>query len=218
MAATDIVFHGLYYAIGATISVCIGGLDCGDYVVQANGTDGTVTVPINSDPDGLCNGAYLTTLDVGPWDKTTYGGLTTEVTLDVGGQGSATIYIPVAIGFVYPSIGKLLKPATDAQIKSQQGPGTGKGRRVHNYGIQFAAVIGNKNGLRLGTDFAIGLNAMQLQSKGGVTLPHNIVFQGVAYGPLKDNNSYDGQITWLMIRPYPCTINSISSFMETEER
>lgn len=217
MASTDIVFHGLYYAIGATVTVVIGGLDCGDYVVQANGTDGTVTVPINSDPDGLCNGAYLQKLDVGPWDKTTYGATTCAVTMDINGQGSATLYIPVLIGFCYPSIGRLLKPATDAQIKSQQGGGTGKGRRVHNYGFQFAGVVGNKNGLRVGGDL-LNMNTMQIQTRGGVNLTHNIVFQGVAYGPLKDNNSFDGQITWLMIRPYPCTINSITSFMDTEER
>lgn len=216
MAATDILISGLYYAVGHTVSVAIGGLDCGDYVVVANGTDGQVTVPINSDPDQLCNGAYLKTLDVGPWDTTTYGDLTTEVTLDIGGVGSATIYIPVAVGYAYPSAGQTMRPATEAQIKSQQGPGTGKLRKVHNYGILFGAVVGNAGGLQLGTNLT-AMNAIQLKTKGGIPLTHNIVFQGVAYGPIKDTDSFDGQVCWYMSRCYPCVINSLNGFMETSE-
>ena len=66
MAATDIIFSGLYYAVGSSVQVTIGGLYCGSFTVVA---PGTITVPINSDPDALCNGKYLQTLDVGPWDK-----------------------------------------------------------------------------------------------------------------------------------------------------
>ena len=216
MASTDILITGLYQAIGQTVSVAIGGLDCGDYVVAANGTDGQVTVPINSDPDKLCNGAYLITLDVGPWDTTTYGDLTTEVTLDVGGTGEATMYIPVAVGFAYPSAGQAMRPATEAQIKSQQGPGTGKLRKVHNYGILFGAVVGGTNGLQIGTNLT-AMNAIQIRKKSNILLTHNIVFQGVAYGPVKDTDSYDGQICWYMSRCYPCVINSLNGFLEAQE-
>lgn len=217
MAATDITLTGLYYAKGRVVSVAIGGLDCGDFTVQVNGTDGYVVVPINSDPDQLCNGAYLQTLDVGPWDTTTYGDLTTEVSIDINGMGMGTIYIPVAIGFAYPSAGQTMRPATEAQIKSQQGPGTGKNRKVHNYGILFGAVIAGTNGLQLGTNLT-AMNAMQVQTKGGIPLKHNQVFQGATYGPIKDTSSLDGQVCWYMVRCYPCVINSLNSFMETEER
>lgn len=213
MADTDLIFTGLYYAVGYTVTACIGGLDCGDYVVDSTGS---ITVPINSDPDQLCNGTYLYTLDVGPWDRTTYGNLTTELTIGVPGVGEATIYIPVAIGFVYPSIGMRVRPTSEQQLKSPQGPGTGKKRRVAEYGILFGAVVGGTNAFQIGT----ALNKMQsikAQTLGGVNLTHNIVFQGVAFGALPDSDSYDGQICWQMLRPYPCIIDSLNGFIETSE-
>lgn len=213
MATTDLVFSGIYYAVGAKVTAFIGGLDCGDYIVDSTGS---ITVPINSDPDQLCNGTYLSTLDVGPWDRTTYGTLTTEVTIGVPLVGEATIYIPVAIGFVYPSMGQRTRPAAEQTVKSPQGPATGKKRRVSNYGILFSAVIGNTGGLQIGCDFN-HMNAMQLQTLGGVKITNNIVFQGVAFGPISDSDSYDGQVCWQMLRPYPCIIDSLNGFMEVSE-
>lgn len=223
MAATDIILHGHYQAIGSYVTVSIGGLDCGDYLVA---NDGTVTVPINSDPDQLCNGTYLRTLDVGPFDSTTYGSLTSELTIAIPNVGEATIYIPILIGYTYSSAGQCLSPASEQVTKSQLGGGTGKRRRAFNYGIR-GFFVGNGQalgatgsavgGLAIGTDFTTNLNAVNVQTKGGVPLTHNQVFQGAAWGPLASETGFDGQICWCMVRPYPCIINNLNAFLEIEE-
>ena len=213
MAATDMVFSGLYYAVGSRVQVTIGGLFCGTFTVAA---PGTVTVPINSDPDQLCNGKYLQTLDVGPWDTTTYGGLTTELTLDVAGNGEATIYVPVAIGFTYPSMGQVMRPASAEVTKSSQGPATGELRRVHTVGI-LGNFVGGASGLQVGTNFA-KMNAANVTTKGGTPIKHNQLFSGVHFMPVSDDDSMEGQICWQMLNPYPCVINSINSFVSFEPR
>ncbi len=213
MAATDLIFNGLYYAVGYPVQVMIGGLFCGTFTVAA---PGMITVPINSDPDQLCNGKYLQTLDVGPWDTTTYGGLTTEITLDVGGNGQATIYVPVAIGFTYPSVGQVMRPAAPEVTKSSQGPATGKLRRVHTVGI-LGSFVGGVSGLQIGTNFA-AMKAANVATKGGVPLTHNQLLEGVHFMAVADDDSLEGQVCWQMLNPYPCVINSINSFISFEER
>ena len=213
MAATDLLFNGLYYAVGYPVQVMIGGLFCGTFTVAAGGT---LTVPINSDPDQLCNGAYLQTLDVGPWDTTTYGGLTTELTLDIAGNGQATIYVPVAIGFTYPSMGQVMRPAAPEVTKSSQGPATGKLRRVHTVGV-LGSFVGGKLGLQVGVNLAV-MNAANVTTKGGAPLPHNTLYQGVHFMAVTDSTSMEGQVCWQMLNPYPCVINSINAFISFEPR
>lgn len=223
MAASDIILHGHYQAIGSFVTAWIGGLDCGDYLVA---NDGTVTVPINSDPDQLCNGAYLQTLDVGPFDNTTYGSLTTELTIAIDGVGEAVIYIPILLGFSYSSAGMLMVPASEQATKSQLGGATGKRRRPFNFGIRGFFVGNGKalgttgsaiGGLAIGTDFTDNLSAVKTETKGGVALTQNQIFRGATWGPLAAASGFDGQICWCMVRPYPCIINNINAFLEIEE-
>ena len=222
MAATDIILYGHYQLAGNTVTVQIGGLDCGDYLVA---NDGTITVPINSDPDGLCNGAYLQTLDVGPFDRTTYGSLTSELTISIPSVGEATIYIPILVGYSYSSAGQTMFPASEQATKSQLGGATGKRRRPFNYGIRGFFVGNGKalgtgseiGGLAIGGDFTTNLNAVRVQTKGGIDLTHNQVFQGATWGPLASETGFDGVICWCMVRPYPCIINNINAFLEIEE-
>ena len=213
MAATDIIFSGLYYAVGSQVQVTIGGLYCGSFTVVS---PGTVTVPINSDPDALCNGKYLQTLDVGPWDKTTYGALTTALTIDIAGLGQSTIYVPVAIGFTYPSMGQVMRPASPEVTKMSQGSAAGALRRVHTAAI-LGTFIGGNMGLQAGTNFA-RMNAANVRTKGGTPLLHTQTFQGVHFMAVSDDDSMDGQICWQMLNPYPCIINSINSFISFEPR
>jgi hypothetical protein len=215
MAATDIVFNGLYHMVGERVAVTIGGLYCGTFVVTA---PGQIAVPINSDPDGLCNGKYLQSLDVGPWDKTTYGALTCEVTLDIGGNGPATVYIPVAIGFNYPAMGQTMRPASAEVTKSPMGAATGKLKRIHAVGI-LGYFVGGKLGLQIGTQGPAGpVNACNVTSLGGVPLTHNQPFDGEFFMAVSDETNKDGQIFWQMLNPYPCVINTLNAFIEVGER
>ena len=213
MSATDIIFNGLYHQVGQLVAVTIGGLYCGTFTVVA---PGTITVPINSDPDGLCNGKYLQTLDVGPWDKTTYGAATCEVTLDVAGNGPATIYIPVLIGFNYPAMGTTMRPASAEVTKSPQGSASGKLKRIHAIG-GLGFFVGGVGGFQVGPDF-LHMNAVNTKTNGGTPLTHNQPFFGEFFLALSDSFNKDGQICWQMLNPYPLTINTLNAFLDTEER
>lgn len=214
MAATDIVFQGLYFAIGYTVSVSIAGLDCGDYVVQTS-PPGTITVPINSDPNQLCNGAYLANFDVGPYDRTTYGDATTRIDLADGVGGVETIYVPVVIGFTYPSLGMGLRPITPEQTKSPQGGAMGKTRRIHWAGFLFQ----NAQGVTILTSSPQDAQfASTFNNAAEVPLNMNQLFSGVYATEVDDTYSYDGQIGWLVTRPYACTVVSMTSHLDTMER
>lgn len=213
MATTDIVINGLYHMENRMVDAMIGGLDCGSYVV----TDGAITVPIQSDPDDLCTGAYLYSLDVGPWDRDTYGDATTEITVLVTGLGIARVYVPVVIGYSFTTIGRLLRPATESATKSPQGPALGKLRRVNSFSGLFINTIGGTNGVQFGTDFN-HMHAALFKQNDGTILDNATMFSGVHYNSVEDHDTLDGMLTWTMTRPYPCTIAAIAGFIETKER
>lgn len=201
MAATDMVFPGYYYAAGRTLSVVVAGLYCGDYVVSSTGT---LTVPINSDPDKNCNGAYLSQFDVGPFDKVTYGPATTALTLAVG-YATATIYIPVIIGFNFPSMGKRLP-----QIKSQ-GSGVGAVRRPHQYG----AMVLNSIGLQIGSNFN-NMHPVRYELD-GQTPQFSTLFNGIVWDTVDGDYSFDEGLCFMVIEPYPTTIVALGDFKQLVE-
>jgi len=211
MAATDIIFQGLYYAVGYTASVSCCGLDCGDYVVDANGD---VTVPIDSDPDGNFNGPYLVQFDVGPFDKLTYGDQTTRIDLSDGVGGIQTIYVPVVIGFTYPSWGAGLRAVGEDQTKSPKGPGLGETRITH----WFSALVSSSQGLSFGTTNAGSFYPAAFTDQSNIKLKMNTLFSGVWASPIEDGPSFDGMIAWSVSRPYAATVVALSGFIETSER
>ena len=209
MAATDIVFTGMYHAIGNNVSVVICGLDCGDHMVDVNGD---VTVPLASDPDGLLSGYYVAQFDVGPYDTTTYGNATTQISMQVG-IATMTMYVPVVIGYSYPSVGQLLRPVTEAQIKSPSGPGEGKTKRIEWVSIFF----NNAAGVQVGTDINAMWDVQFPDGRGGV-LGRTTLFSGVYADNFSDNYSYDNMIAWYIFRPYPCSVVSVSGFLHSQDR
>ena len=214
MATTDVVFSGLYHAVGLTASVSVCGLDCGDYVVSPTGT---VTVPINSDPDKNFNGAYLSPLDVGPFDKTTWGDQTTRIDLSNGSGAIQTVYVPVVIGFTYPSYGGVLSAIGEDQTKTPQGPAVGKTRRAHWVG----ALLRNTQGISFGTDTGTWYPAVLTTDNSnapGSALPKNTLFSGVYSAPLADAAGFGSFVGWGVNRPYACSVVALNAFLETSER
>ena len=209
MTDTDIVFNGLYHMIGHSVSVVICGLDCGDYTVDANGA---VTVPLASDPDGLLSGAYIVQFDVGPYDTITYGDATTQVTVFTG-VATATVYVPVVIGFSYPTIGQILRPVMEAQIKSPSGPGEGKTKRIEWASFLFSQA----QGVSIGTSFA-NMWPVQFPDGTGQVLNHTILFSGVFADNFAEDYGFDNMIAWQIFRPYPCTVASVSGFLHSQDR
>lgn len=215
MAATDIYLTGLAYVpfnAANSVEVVICGLNMGQYIVDSNGG---VTVPINSDPDGLGDGAYFKQFDVGPWDSVTWGDATTELTVSVNGWGEATIYVPVTIGYVYTAIGQVMRPATEAEMKVQSGPGFGMFHRIWAYGVDFL----NSVGVSIGTNMALNnADPVPFKVDNGVLLNHTAPFTGVVYSETEDNDSYENSVYWLSTGAYPCTVRAVTTFLSTEPR
>lgn len=207
-AATDLTFTGLSHMANQVVEVMIAGLDCGAFTVSATGT---IVVPLSSNP--YLSGAYLQAVDVGPWDKITYGDATSSITVQVAGSGIATVYVPVTIGFPYLSFGQKLRPTSESQTKSQAGGATGKLRRVWSY----AALLTHSQGVSFGTNPS-ALTAAPFRFNDGTAFPNNVLFDGVVYDTLKDSDSFDGMVCWSIPGPYPFIMMSLTSFVETHER
>lgn len=208
--ATSIDFYGLYQFQFQPVAVVICGLDCGDYVVDQQGH---LRVPLKSDPDGLFTAEYLQQYDVGPWNNTAYGQLTTRITMRVNGAGRQTMYVPVFIGYPYLCAAQAMRPITPEQSKSGQGGAVGKNRRLFNWGM----LVQGAQGLAVGTSFS-NLQPISFKTRGGYVLKHNQLFSGEVFGDTEDHSSMDGMLCWTIERPYPCTVNAITSFLETDER
>lgn len=191
---------------GVPLDICIAGLDCGTVVSDSG--DGSVFVPFGSDPDGLFTASYLNSVSN---PNSTNPALTT-LTITNGAGDTLTVSVPVLVGYSFNSAGQCLRPTTEGQIKSPMGGGVAKRRRMHRAGLELVnaqgLAIGNRHG---NTDF------VQFKDNGLNTTTHDILFSGIMQLPVRDSNSYDGQLYWEVTRPYPCTIVSVTTFLEVEE-
>lgn len=196
ISGTTLTLYGLWYLNGETVSVTVGGVDCGDTTVS----NGSVSVPINNDPDNLLTSAYLQTLVGG-----NYGIMATRID-NIG-------LVPAVVGFTYTSQGQLVRPDSVEQSRSPLGPALGKMRRVH----QFSALLHRTQGISFGTNFD-DLKIGNFRFPGGVAYTALQLFSGVHQDTLDDDSSMDGMICWEVSRPYPATVVSIAGYMQTQER
>jgi hypothetical protein len=212
---SGLTFYGLSTLVGRTVAAWVCGLDCGTYVVQA---DGSITVPYQSDPDGLFTAAYAINVSNHPpvtpstAIETTilgWGAMAVQVNI------ASTLYtIPVALGATYTSQGQLVRPDEPAQ--GQNGPGPGKTRRNHMIAAKLVNAV--SGGVSFGTDFTGTLLAASLPGNGLTNNAKNAMFSGVYWSVVEDGYSFDGQVTWQITRPYPCTVTSLSGFIEMQDR
>lgn len=206
--ADSLTISGLgQHVSGTKVSAFIGGLDCGDYTVDDNGT---ITVPFGSDPNGLFNVSYLASIS----QAGAYGDFEAEFTFTNAGGDSITVNVPVVIGFSYTSTGKMLRPATADQGKSAQGPLLGKTRRNH----QFAVLLLNSQGVSFGSGDLSDVRLADFRDAAENKLTMDTVYTGVYHDALDDDYSFEGGIGWQISRPYPCTVTAVAGFMETSER
>lgn len=208
MATTDIVFTGLSHMANQYVEAVIGGLDCGSFLVSPTGS---ITVPLSS--NSMLTGEYLQSIDVGPYDRTTYGDATTQVTVQVNGGGIATVYVPVTIGFLFLAYGQVLRPNSEAATKSPAGGATGKLRRVWSY----SALLASSQGVSFGTNLGTAQPA-PLKFNDQTSLQSNYLFNGVVYGTVQDADDFDGMLCWSIPGPYPFIMMSLTAYIETHER
>lgn len=206
--ATEVIFYGLSGLEARDVTVFCVGLNCGSYTVAS---DGTVRVPFGSDPDGLFTIARIQSVDAESLD---WGPLACDIDIFLD-PGTTTYTVPCAIGFAYNSDAQMLRPADDAEIKSQRGDGLGKKRMVN----EVAALLDATIGISFGTDFT-QLTEVVLRESDGTPLDHATMFSGVYADTITDYSAtgYDGEICWRISGPYPATVVSVSGYAHVEER
>lgn len=207
----SITLYGMWTSVGKTVSVFLGGLDCGDFTVQ---TDGSVVVPYGSDPDGLLTALYLQGIS----DDDAYGVLATQIDVTIAAS-PVRVVVPCVIGYNYTSEGETLRPMTQEETRSPTGPALGKTRRVHHVGALLRGAIGNANGLQLRSGSGTDWLPAQFRD-GSYTTPTNYatMFNGVHEDVLDGDNDLDGFISWRITRPYPVTVCGLSGFIHTQDR
>lgn len=201
MTDTYITFSGLYFETGSTVSVFMGGLDCGDYTVDSTGS---INVPFGADSGGLTTPTYLSSLSP-------YSGESAMTVSFDDGSGTASYTIPVVIGPSYTLQGKAAPPAIEAEIKSPTGSGIGKTRRLKG----AAAYLVDTVNVSFGGDFSKMYPAFQGVTE---TFAQNTMYTGTYYMQIADDYTTDGGVCWQVTRPGPFTMNAITSYLETEER
>lgn len=85
---TGLTIYGAYQWAGGTVSAWIGGLDCGDFTVAA---DGSIFVPFGSDPDGILTNTYLQTLNGQDFGENTTAYLSSVTTTPARSPTGGTI-------------------------------------------------------------------------------------------------------------------------------
>jgi len=209
---TGIVFTGLWYAVGKTLSVWLAGLDCGDHVVASNGT---LTVPYQSDPDGLMTPTYLLAVNNQPAPNTWRNVLpeiAADIVVTIGGMPTGLI-LPCVVGYNYPSQGQIVRPNAPDEAKTTQGAAQGVTRRTYMYSAQLIDTIG----VQFGTDFSHMYTA-SLSDSAGRRLNSATGFTGIHWDTLDADYDFDNMLCWTTTRPMPCTVVSVEGFMEVTER
>jgi hypothetical protein len=182
---------GLWALKGKSVAAWIGGLDCGDYVVNSTGQ---ITVPFG---DGISGG--------------TGNGLLTQ------GYVLSIPEIPIWVGFTYTSDGQIVRPNHPSETGARNGPGFMKLRRTNWFGLQLeGAVTGS---ISFGTDFSSLQAATFTHPNGGPKKSYTVLeqFTGIYRDTGKDSDSFDSQICWRVTRPYPCNIVAVGGALETKD-
>ena len=200
-----VTLNGNWTLPGLSVDVCIAGLDCGTIV---SNIDGSLFVPFGADPDGLFTASYLNMVS----NPASTNPANTTIVITNGAGDVVTASVPVLVGYSYPSVGHLLRPTTEGQIKSPLGAGVAKRRRMHRAGFEFI----NAQGVSIGNQHG-NTDVIQFKDAGLTTVTRDVLFSGIMQLPVRDSNSYDGQLYWEITRPYPCTIVSVTTFLEIEE-
>ncbi len=207
----SLTIWGLYHLVGVTVSVCLGALDLGDFVVDADGSV-TVSLVVTTGQSAAWSAAQLVAM------AGDYGENTTLIQVNPG-TGAVFVNVPCVIGQAYVSQGQRLRLATLQDAKTQTGPPLGMTRRTH----MWSALLQNTALISFGTSLTpspLG-NMYQwdtINPDTGVALGGGQAYSGVAFGVLEDGYSFDSQFCWQVNRPYPATVCAISSFVQTHER
>lgn len=212
--AGAMVIAGFYYMIGTTVSAWIGGLDCGDYVVDAGGC---ITVPYGADVGGISTLAYLESLSdtTTPVQGSAWPAVTSHPVIPLEVSGT-TYYIPGVIGYKFTTQLQRLRPDDQETARTQQGTGSGSLKRHHWYSLLLAAGVANT--IQVGTSPTGILYPATLNNYDtGAATPITTLFTGVHRDTIQSDYDLDGQMYVQLTRPAPLVLSSWTGMMETTE-
>jgi hypothetical protein len=202
-----IVLNSFPYLVGKTVQICLGGLDCGDHVVAA---DGSVTISYGSDPGGLLTPGYLTSISSGG----AYGDSEILINIVDSLSNVTSVYVPCVVGYGYTSRVQLLRNVTEDEMKTKKGPGTGKLART----FKFSLYLWNAVKVKMGTSFDHLMTQKLTHGNRTTQLASNVPFTGIHEATIDDKTSFDGQLCWQVDRPFPLGVVSATTFQNTEDR
>jgi hypothetical protein len=201
--ATQFIINGLWDYRNKTVSLFLGGLDFGDYVVSATGY---ITVPYASDSTHIGARAYLQSVAVA---SSTPG----SIPINMAG----TVYwVPGVVGYPYTTTITRMRPDHQEDARTPNGPAAALRKRHYWYGLQVAAGVASTmqiSGDATDTFYPVALD----NDKTGQSTPMNQLFQGVWRDTIESDYNLDGQMTITLNRPVPMTLTQITGFLETEE-
>jgi len=204
---TEVTFYGLWPLRGQTVTVFVGGIDFGDYLV---GSSGQIVVPFSTTTGFTL--ALLQSID----DPAIYGasGITF---VDLGGgclDGVCPYYtVPAVIGVTFESRGQLLRPDYGNDAGAASGPAFSKIRRVHKYSLHAHRTLG----LDVGIDFDASLRPAPMKNADGSALALGELYTGIIRGKMDGGYDTEGKIAWRLNRPYACTITAVGGFLSTQD-
>lgn len=203
---TEITLYGFFHLVGKTVQACIGGLDCGDYTVD---TDGSVTVPFVTG-NALFTAAYLASVDGYAGEQA----VSVTYYLD---DVLTTVTVPVVIGVGYTSRGQLLRPEVPADVRSPTGSGLAKMKRTHQYGLLLSNT--GVGAVSVGTDFTRTMYDITFKDDTDTTVAATEMISGVYWSSnIDDSYSFDSMLGWEITRPLPATVCATQQFIETSEQ
>jgi hypothetical protein len=213
--AGNIVFSGLWYFIGDTLTVWLGGLDFLDYVVAA---DGTITVPYASDLTQIGTQAYLESLNGTNLPPASSQWPSVSQLPNIPILISGTVYnIPGVIGFKFNTQLQRLRPDDQETARTQAGAASGQIKRHHWYSLLLAAGV-NNNSLSIGTNPNETLYPVPLVDYDtGESFSATTLVSGVMRDTIESDYDLDGQMYIVLNRPGPFVLSSWTGFMEVAE-
>jgi hypothetical protein len=199
VANLNMIISGLYYQAGQTVSVFMGALDLGDYVVSATGN---ITIPYA----GTGTRAYFQSVSVAA---------NTPGSIPVNMSGTV-FWIPGCIGYTYTTTVETMRPDHQEDARTPNGPAAALRKRHYWYGLQVAAGVANS--MQISGDPTDIFYPVTLDNdKTGLATLTNVKFQGTWRDTIESDYNLDGQITITVGRPVPMTLTQITGFMESEE-
>jgi hypothetical protein len=202
----SIVVNSFPYLCGRTVQVALGGLDCGDIAVAA---DGSLTIPFGSDDQGLLTAAYLMSIS----SPGSYGDAEVALTFTDAEANVMTANVPLVVGYGYTAQAQRLRPDGD-ELKSPSGQGIGKQRK----GKGWAMLLTLAGAFNVGTMFDKLLPVRLTKTDRVSVLAASTGYTGVLEGTLKDDHGFDTMLAWEITRPVPFVVASANTFVEGQER